>query len=490
MVASLKLMGDIVAVTGDGTNDGPALKLADVGFSMGIAGTEVAKEASSIILMDDSFSSVVKAIIWGRCVNDSVKKFLQFQLSVNVSAMLITLISSIMDSSESSVLTVVQLLWVNLVIDTLAALALGTEKPMPDVLDRPPELRTAPLINLTMWKMIFGQAVLQVAVNLALLFGGAQFFGFDDLIAEGGILGINQAVASSNALNERSLLRTIVFNTFVLMQVFNQANCRRINSNINIFTGIFENPFFGSVFTFVVVVQALIIEYGGVTFQTTPLNGPQWTFCILVGFTSIPWGLIIRLIPNDIFPETNKNQINTGGNQATQNDRPSVVALNRGEENKENANNEAVISSTGIHSGNAVQSSSAPKLKSLDSLKFEPFNEELRSKTGSNSNPNLASAEEEAQAVIKRAGTLRKLAIMALQDEGRQGILSMESQTGSMDGGFRSSSSSGAQQTQVYSLLRGQSRRRSSAATTGGSIKIIAPPMPQRSNTGMKTLPD
>ncbi|KAJ3017454.1 UNVERIFIED_CONTAM: hypothetical protein HDU68_011682, partial [Siphonaria sp. JEL0065] len=213
LVSSLKAMGDIVAVTGDGTNDGPALKLADVGFSMGIAGTEVAKEASSIILMDDSFSSVVKAIVWGRCVNDSVKKFLQFQLSVNVSAMIITLVSSILDSSESSVLTVVQLLWVNLVIDTLAALSLGTEKPMPDVLDRPPETRTAPLINLVMWKMILGQAILQVIVNLALLFGGASFFNFHDLIAEGGILGMG-ANASIPAQEQRALLRTIVFNTF------------------------------------------------------------------------------------------------------------------------------------------------------------------------------------------------------------------------------------------------------------------------------------
>ncbi|KAJ3136186.1 hypothetical protein HK100_001915 [Physocladia obscura] len=250
LVSSLKAMGETVAVTGDGTNDGPALKLADIGFSMGIAGTEVAKEASSIILMDDSFSSVVSAIIWGRSVNDSVKKFLQFQLSVNVSAMIITLISSILDSTESSVLTVVQLLWVNLIIDTLAALSLGTENPLPDVLNRKPESRKSSLINLTMWKMILGQAVLQVVVNLSLLFGGAQFFGFQELVNEGGVLAINSSSASVQAINERVLLRTIT----------------------------------------------IIIQFGGVTFETTPLNGMQWLFCVLVGFTSIPWGVILRLV--------------------------------------------------------------------------------------------------------------------------------------------------------------------------------------------------
>lgn len=114
LVRRLKELGEIVAVTGDGTNDGPALKMADVGFSMGITGTEVAKEASSIILMDDNFSSIVKAIMWGRCVNDAVKKFLQFQLTVNITAVLLTFISAVADSNETSVLTAVQLLWVGI----------------------------------------------------------------------------------------------------------------------------------------------------------------------------------------------------------------------------------------------------------------------------------------------------------------------------------------------------------------------------------------
>lgn len=118
---------------------------------MGIAGTEVAKEASDIILMDDNFASIVSAIMWGRCVNDSVKKFLQFQLSVNVTAVVITYITAVSSDDEESVLTAVQLLWVNLIMDTFAALALATDPADPSALDRKPDRKTAPLISAQMW---------------------------------------------------------------------------------------------------------------------------------------------------------------------------------------------------------------------------------------------------------------------------------------------------------------------------------------------------
>lgn len=124
LVERLKALGETVAVTGDGTNDGPALRTADVGFSMGIAGTEVAKEASAIILLDDNFKSIITAISWGRAVNDAVAKFLQFQVTVNITAVILTFVSSVYSSDNTSVLTAVQLLWVNLIMDTFAALAL------------------------------------------------------------------------------------------------------------------------------------------------------------------------------------------------------------------------------------------------------------------------------------------------------------------------------------------------------------------------------
>ena len=138
LVERLKAKGETVAVTGDGTNDAPALKLADVGFSMGITGTEVAKEASHIILMDDNFASIVKAVIWGRAVYDSVRKFLQFQLTVNIAAVTLAFVSAIADDSGNSVLTAVQLLWINLIMDTMAALALATEPPSEELLNRKP----------------------------------------------------------------------------------------------------------------------------------------------------------------------------------------------------------------------------------------------------------------------------------------------------------------------------------------------------------------
>lgn len=207
LVRRLKDMGDVVAVTGDGTNDAPALKLADVGFSMGIAGTEVAKEASAIILMDDNFASIVKALKWGRAVNDAVKRFLQFQLTVNVTAVALTFVTAVSSSDETSVLTAVQLLWVNLIMDTLAALALATDPPHDSIIDRKPERRNAGIISITMWKMIIGQAIYQLAVTFVLYYGA---------IAIG--------IAEQEDLTKVASTRrdSLVFNTFVWMQIFNQ----------------------------------------------------------------------------------------------------------------------------------------------------------------------------------------------------------------------------------------------------------------------------
>jgi P-type Ca2+ transporter type 2C len=203
LVRHLKKLGETVAVTGDGTNDAPALKAADVGFSMGIAGTEVAKEASAIIIMDDNFVSIVKAISWGRAVNDAVKKFLQFQITVNITAVFLTFISAVANDEESSVLTAVQLLWVNLIMDTFAALALATDPPGPSILKRRPEPKSAPLITINMWKMIIGQSIFQLVVTLILFFAGESIFNYE-------------------SPDEIDRLHSTIFNTFVWMQIFNQ----------------------------------------------------------------------------------------------------------------------------------------------------------------------------------------------------------------------------------------------------------------------------
>jgi len=214
LVRRLKELGETVAVTGDGTNDGPALKMADIGFSMGIAGTEVAKEASSIILMDDNFSSIVKAMMWGRAVNDAVRKFLQFQLTVNITAVLLTFVSAVSSSDGSSVLTAVQLLWVNLIMDTFAALALATDAPTPQILNRKPTPKSASLISLNMWKMIIGQAIFQLVVTYTLYFGGMTILGYS---TEN-----DASLKAAGKATPRDELNTMVFNTFVWMQIFNE----------------------------------------------------------------------------------------------------------------------------------------------------------------------------------------------------------------------------------------------------------------------------
>lgn len=206
LVETLQSLGEVVGVTGDGTNDGPALKTANVGFSMGIAGTEVAKEASDIIVMDDNFASLVSAIMWGRCVNDAVRKFLQFQLSVNICAVVITFITAVASSDESSVLTAVQLLWVNLIMDTFAALALATDPADPESLDRKPDRKSAPLINMEMWKMIIGQAIYKTVPALVLHFAGHKILGLD-------------ATDEATQIEQTNELNTLVFNAFVFSQI-------------------------------------------------------------------------------------------------------------------------------------------------------------------------------------------------------------------------------------------------------------------------------
>ncbi|KAK1752290.1 hypothetical protein QBC47DRAFT_416759 [Echria macrotheca] len=275
LVKALQSRGELVAVTGDGTNDAPALMAADVGFSMGITGTEVAKEASDIVLMDDNFSSILNALAWGRAINDSVKKFLQFQITVNITAMVLTFVSAVASAEERPVLNAVQLLWVNLIMDAFAALALATDPPTESLFDRAPEPRTAALIDLTMWKMIVGQSIYQLIVTLSWYLVGPQYLQYPQLEHQ-----------------------TLIFNVFVFMQIFTLFNSRRIDNKLNIFEGLHKNKLFMLMMTMMVVGQVTIIFIGGAAFGVTRLNGRQWAVSLLIGFLSILVGILIRMFPD------------------------------------------------------------------------------------------------------------------------------------------------------------------------------------------------
>ncbi|OMJ17683.1 Calcium-transporting ATPase PAT1 [Smittium culicis] len=283
LVNWLKDHGNVVAVTGDGTNDGPALRAADVGFSMGISGTEIAKEASDIILVDDNFNSILKALLWGRCVNDSMKKFLQFQLTVNVTAVTVAFVSAVQGNSQDPVFSPVQLLWVNLIMDTFAALALATDPPQESLLNRFPERPNAPIITLTMWKNIIGQSIVQIAVNFYTLYGSYSVFGLD-----------------YENPTEYLVLRSIVFNVFVFLQIFNEFNCRVLGSEVNPFKGITKNKYFLMVVIGTIIAQILLIEFGNNVFQTKSLSALQWLYCVGIGLLSLPVGLALRLFPTKI----------------------------------------------------------------------------------------------------------------------------------------------------------------------------------------------
>lgn len=305
LVKTLREMGEVVAATGDGTNDAPALKLADVGFSMGISGTEVAREASDIILMTDDFSAIVNAIKWGRCVSVSIKKFIQFQLTVNITAVILTFVSSVSSMEEKSVLTAVQLLWVNLIMDTLAALALATDKPDPLIMDRKPTGRSTPLISVSTWKMILSQSTLQLIITFFLTFKGRDllFPGKDKLTG-----------------HEQQQLNACTFNTFVWLQFFTLLVSRKLDegdgiskwreriskSNLDFFQDLFRNGYFIAIMALIGGCQILIMFFGGTAFSIAYQTPAMWAIAILAGMLSIPMGVLVRICPDEwvlkIFP--------------------------------------------------------------------------------------------------------------------------------------------------------------------------------------------
>ena len=251
LVSALQQQGQVVAVTGDGTNDAPALNHADVGLSMGITGTSVAKEASDIILLDDSFSSITKAIKWGRSLYRNIQKFIVFQLTVNVAACGLAALGPFIGCELP--LTVTQMLWVNLIMDTFAALALATEPPSDDVMQQQPRDKNAFIISPSMWRwiLVFGLAFV------------AALVAYIKHITPGGAApGVHEV--------------TILFTGFVMLQFWNLFNARVYGTSHCFLKGLFKNMSFVGIALVILVGQILAVQFGGHIFRTEPLSLCEW----------------------------------------------------------------------------------------------------------------------------------------------------------------------------------------------------------------------
>ena len=347
LVLGLKEMDKIVAVTGDGTNDAPALSKSDVGFAM-FDGTDIAKEASDIVILDNNFSSLVIAIIYGRNIYDNIRKFLQFQLTVNFCACLLVFICACIGNETP--LTTIQMLWINLIMDSLGSLALATEPPYEELLHREPTRKEESIINGKMWKHIGFQSVIELVLLIFLYLYAPHFIKEDDYVrlAENKIIEMcfekfpgntpvdniiygtspqwdndfkrNHAVQESSCgkyyesndlsiayeeyvrYNAGTTHMGIVFNVFVIYTLFNQFNCRVIDDSFNIFVRMGNNLFFPIITLCELALQIILIEFGRDAFKCTERGLTLYQWLLVIAFSAVTFVLsfIVKLIPIDV----------------------------------------------------------------------------------------------------------------------------------------------------------------------------------------------
>lgn len=272
VVKALKARGDVVAVTGDGINDAPAIKNADVGIAMGISGTEVSKEASDIVLLDDSFSTIVKAVQWGRGIYENFQRFIQFQLTVNLSSVIVVLASII--AGFTAPFSALQLLWINIIMDGPPALTLGLEPIRGDLMKQQPTRRNTSIVSKSMLSRIIINGL-----YISIVFMGQHWFNF-----------------MGGAEKE---LPTILFTLFVVFQLFNAFNSREL-SDTSIFCNLASNRLMLGVFALTFALQVIITQFGGAFFGTVPLSFLMWCKIITVAFSVILVSEIAKVIKRGI----------------------------------------------------------------------------------------------------------------------------------------------------------------------------------------------